>query len=341
MTGAAQAGSDRSRPGQEDDDGTGTSLLFLGWEITRTAKFIERALTVGVERHRVSPVAVRTLISVRFHDGGPLLLQGLAEEAGVTRANASAELVRLEAGGLISRSPDPGDGRRIRAQLTPSGHRQLSRWIMLGRNAVDDALAVLGPGQRRLLRDLTGRLGDDARTPAISAQRFRQVQGLFPEFDLSPLETGLALGRTEATMRARVDQRVSESGMTARQVHALILVGQIDGGSLQFSSLSPLLGVNHASVGRTLRDLEDRDLLVRNQDDGDRRRIRADLTAEGRRQSERLMPVLRDCYESALSPLSLPERTELLLILRRIGPPGQGETLLGEDRARADRPAHR
>lgn len=318
MTDAAQAKRTRLGTDQTLDSLADGGTLELGREITRTAKTVERALTTGVERQKVSAVAVRTLMSVRLEDGGPLQLQRLAEEAGVTRANASAELVRLEADGLIVRRPDPHDGRRIRAKLTRSGHHQLHRWIKLGRNAIDDALGTLDPGQRQRLYELAGRVGEEVTSPAIADQRLHRVEDLFPDIDLSPLTAALALGRAEAAIRARVDEGVAASSMTSRQVHALILVAQIDGGSLQFSALAPLLGVNRASVGRTLRELEDRGLVLRNQDDHDRRRIRVALTPDGRKHLDELMPVLRDCYESALSPLNSPERTEMLLILRRI-----------------------
>ena len=52
---------------------------------------------------------------------GPMPASRLAEEIGIDRSGASRYADRLQAAGLLDRSPDPQDGRSVLLCLTPSG----------------------------------------------------------------------------------------------------------------------------------------------------------------------------------------------------------------------------
>ncbi|MBF6331761.1 MarR family winged helix-turn-helix transcriptional regulator [Nocardia transvalensis] len=52
---------------------------------------------------------------------GPQSAARLADEVGIDRSGASRYADRLEAAGLIERSPDPSDGRATLLALTPKG----------------------------------------------------------------------------------------------------------------------------------------------------------------------------------------------------------------------------
>ena len=52
---------------------------------------------------------------------GPRSAARLAEEVGIDRSGASRYADRLEAAGLLTRSPDPADGRATLLTLTPEG----------------------------------------------------------------------------------------------------------------------------------------------------------------------------------------------------------------------------
>jgi DNA-binding MarR family transcriptional regulator len=73
---------------------------------------------------------------------GPQSAARLADEVGIDRSGASRYADRLEAAGLIERSPDPGDGRATLLALTAQG---------------DAAVAVL---RDALTRHLAGRIAD-------------------------------------------------------------------------------------------------------------------------------------------------------------------------------------
>jgi DNA-binding MarR family transcriptional regulator len=57
---------------------------------------------------------------------GPLSAAALAEEVGIDRSGASRYADRLQAAGLIERTPDPGDRRARLLALTPEGRRVVS-----------------------------------------------------------------------------------------------------------------------------------------------------------------------------------------------------------------------
>lgn len=58
---------------------------------------------------------------------GPLPATRLAEEVGIDRSGASRYADRLQAAGLLGRSPDPQDRRSVLLCLTPAGAEALGR----------------------------------------------------------------------------------------------------------------------------------------------------------------------------------------------------------------------
>lgn len=66
----------------------------------------------------------------RITDTGPVRLSHLADWAEVDRSTMTAEVRRLEELGLVSRAPDPQDGRAVLVKATRSGaarHRRTKR----------------------------------------------------------------------------------------------------------------------------------------------------------------------------------------------------------------------
>ena len=54
---------------------------------------------------------------------GPLSAAKLSEEIGIDRSVVSRHATRLEAAGLVERTPDPSDGRAVLLVLTDAGNR--------------------------------------------------------------------------------------------------------------------------------------------------------------------------------------------------------------------------
>jgi DNA-binding MarR family transcriptional regulator len=92
--------------------------------IVRTARRM-RQEALGAERGELSPTLTAALATVEHH--GPLTPSELAERERVKRPTATRTVARLEAGGLVARTPDPGDGRAYLVSTTPPGRALLKR----------------------------------------------------------------------------------------------------------------------------------------------------------------------------------------------------------------------
>ena len=114
-------------------------LLRLGRELRREAS------AFGVTGGQA------TLLALIEH-AGQIGIGGLAAREGMSRAAMCRHVDRLEAGGLVSRTPAPGqDRRRVAVELTDEGRRVLRRvrshrtaWLAARlRNLDADALAAI------------------------------------------------------------------------------------------------------------------------------------------------------------------------------------------------------
>jgi DNA-binding MarR family transcriptional regulator len=295
--------------------------LKLGLSIVRAAGVVERGLAAGVERAKVSPVAVRTLISVRLADGGPLNLNDLAQETRVAKANVSAELMRLEAERLIRRLADPDDARRIRARITPRGRDRLAEMVAVGLASVEQTLLPLGLRGRRRLQSLIERIdrslpsGDDA---SLSAERLQRMEDMYPGLDFAPFRPSLALGRVAGSVIPAAQELTERRNLTPVALHALTAVVLLRGGPLDLGAMAPRLGVNRGSISWVLRELEKRQLVDRQPDPADGRRIRAYATRRGGQLVADLVPAVAACCAEAFAALDRAEQDELRRLLSRV-----------------------
>ncbi|HWM35582.1 MAG TPA: MarR family transcriptional regulator [Streptomyces sp.] len=102
-------------------------LLDLEREL---AVFLRRARAFSGELSRevhpeLEPAAYG--LFVRLEEVGPQRATALAAFFGVGKATVSRQLRALENLGLITRSPDPADGRASLVHLTAQGHDRFSR----------------------------------------------------------------------------------------------------------------------------------------------------------------------------------------------------------------------
>jgi DNA-binding MarR family transcriptional regulator len=72
----------------------------------------------------------------------------LARHLGISPSTLSAALARMEAQGLVSRDPNPGDARRRMVRLTPTGRSALAANSVLDPERVAALLARLGAAER-------------------------------------------------------------------------------------------------------------------------------------------------------------------------------------------------
>ena len=72
--------------------------------------------------------------------GGPRRASALADDLRQTRPTMSKQLARLEAAGLIARTPDPADGRASIVSLTDAGARVYTQLVEQGLLMIRTAL---------------------------------------------------------------------------------------------------------------------------------------------------------------------------------------------------------
>jgi DNA-binding MarR family transcriptional regulator len=99
------------------------SAARLRLAIVRTARRLrQEAAGAGAE---LTPTGASALATVERH--GPLTPSELAEIERIKRPTATRTLHVLEVAGLLSRSPDPADGRSCLVSVTPAGRERLRR----------------------------------------------------------------------------------------------------------------------------------------------------------------------------------------------------------------------
>jgi DNA-binding MarR family transcriptional regulator len=82
----------------------------------------------------------------------------LAEELGLTRGALSARLGPIEQAGLITRTTDQADRRRVHVQLTAAGHAAFEQDGRAQDHGESSLLAALTAAEKQLLADLLRKL---------------------------------------------------------------------------------------------------------------------------------------------------------------------------------------
>jgi DNA-binding MarR family transcriptional regulator len=125
--------SQRTLPTAGVDEAAVAARLRLS--VTRLARRLRQESGSGLSPSQGSALAA-------IHNHGPLTLGALAEHERVTPPTISKVAAKLEAEGLIQRSPDPTDGRVSQVSATKAGR------------------ALVEESRRRKTTWLTSRIGD-------------------------------------------------------------------------------------------------------------------------------------------------------------------------------------
>jgi DNA-binding MarR family transcriptional regulator len=114
-----------------------------------------------------------------------------------------------------------------------------------------------------------------------------------------------------------IEGRAAEAGMTASEAAVLGMLTRV-GPVLSPTRLQVLVIQSPGGLTKTLRRLEDAGLVRRRADPEDRRSLLVELTAKGRRASERAQAAVDAHYAEVLGDLGDDERGELEGLVRGI-----------------------
>jgi DNA-binding MarR family transcriptional regulator len=121
-------------------------------ELAELAAILERSLSWlrrALRPAQWNAVALSTLDAVDRI--GPLRVTDLVARERITQPGMTGLLVRLEAADLVTRRPDPSDGRATLVQITPAGSDYVRSLHSRRAGAVADLLHGLSPDHRQAL----------------------------------------------------------------------------------------------------------------------------------------------------------------------------------------------
>ena len=118
---------------------------------------------------------------------------------------------------------------------------------------------------------------------------------------------------------------VQTHGLTGPQ--ALILSEIVRHGSITGSELARNFSLSQATVTDIAKRLEQKNLLMKQQDDSDRRKFHLLATDQGRKMIMMSVPLLQESFEHKLSALKDWEQIQLLASLQRIAEMMNAENL--------------
>lgn len=106
-------------------------------------------------------------------------------------------------------------------------------------------------------------------------------------------------------------------GLTAQQFAALVKLAEV--GPSSQNSLGRQTAMDNSTVNGVIKRLLQRGLVEKFTAPEDNRLHMLELTAEGRRVCDRVLPLAREITQLTLAPLSRAEQAMLLRLLRKIG----------------------
>ena len=111
---------------------------------TRTRAHEQLLRHAGVDIDRAGAGVLRQLLAC----DGDMRLGQLADRLAIDAPGVTRKVQQLEREGLVSRTPDPEDGRASRVRLTPDGRRVMDRLLAAKRERLGEALASWSAAER-------------------------------------------------------------------------------------------------------------------------------------------------------------------------------------------------
>ncbi|KPA88912.1 MarR family winged helix-turn-helix transcriptional regulator [Pseudomonas asplenii] len=141
------------------------------------------------------------------------------------------------------------------------------------------------------------------------------MKHFLPE-DFHNCHLGLLLGRAALLKDRIIDTHMVPYGITAAQFKVLIIMAQF--GVDSPAELCRHLSIDSGSMTRMLDRLEQKELLVRQRSEGDRRQVRLVLTEQGQALADRLPEIGADAMNELAGAITRDELQTLEDILKKI-----------------------
>ncbi|MEE4162179.1 MAG: MarR family transcriptional regulator, partial [Woeseiaceae bacterium] len=126
--------------------------------VGRTNLKVHRALNLLLGELDLSLAQHEILVTIRRHNG--LTQRELSEQLLVVKSNATALLQKLEARGLVERSPDPDDSRIKRLTLTRAGDALVAKSFAVQTRVVEAMTSVMTDEELEMTGAVMSRVGD-------------------------------------------------------------------------------------------------------------------------------------------------------------------------------------
>jgi DNA-binding MarR family transcriptional regulator len=281
-----------------------SSPIGITGRVTRIALYLDRSADDHLEPYRLTRSGFDVLAMLRgtaAHQLSPTLL---ARGQRMSSAGITGLIDQLAALGLVSRSPEPHDRRRVVVSLTRRG---------------SEMVATAGAGGRRNQERLERALGADS---------LRSLDGLLGRL-LTTVDSGLngsrdgtsrRLARLALHVNTEAEALFSRFGITHGGFQVLASLYRA-GPPYRRSPSRVARGLMLSAAGLTgrLDQLERTGLLVRNRDRDDRRAVVVELTPAGRRLVRTAFPVFVGSHARLLNQaLDAHEQSTLSTLLRTV-----------------------
>jgi DNA-binding MarR family transcriptional regulator len=278
------------------------SPIGITGRVTRIALHTERDADDHLEQYRLTPSGFEILLALRRSSAHPLSPTLLARDLRMSSAGITGLVDQLAALGLVARSPEAFDRRRVLVSLTRRGSLLVATAGAGWRRNQDRVERSISAEMRRSLDQLLGRLvtsvdagfngsldGTSRRLTRLALHINTEAEAVFSRFGLT--HGGFQV--LASLFRAGPPYRRSPS----RVAHGLMLSG--------------------AGLTGRMDQLERSGLLVRNRDRDDRRAVVVELTPAGRRLVRAAFPPFVGSHAQLLDQALQPEQQSALSALLR------------------------
>jgi len=272
--------------------------------VTRIALYLDRSTDDHLERYRLTRSGFEVLVMLRATASHHLSPTVLARGQRMSSAGITGLVDQLASLGLVGRSPDPHDRRRVLVSLTRRG---------------SEMVTMAGAGRRQSQERFEGSLGVESLR-SLDELLERLLISVESGFNGSVDGTSRRLARTALHVNTEAEALFSRFGITHGGFQVLASLYRA-GPPYRRSPSRVARGLMLSGAGLTGRmdQLERLGLLKRNRDRDDRRAVVVELTPAGRRLVRAAFPVFVGSHARLLDRALQPkEQSELSALLRDV-----------------------